>query len=299
MLCTSSMAASKTNIAINQFVNHVALDAANNGIRQAFADRGYGNDKINIMYANAQGSITNAVQIAKNQASKDPEFIIGIATPSAQVTAKSANDNTKVGFVAVTDPEAANLVGYENIYGISDFPPIEDLINIVTKVFPGIKNIGVVYNSGEINSVKMVAMLEEINTKNNVGIKKVVINNSSDIKGALVKLDKQVDLIYLPQDNTIVAALDSIVAIAKKMNMPLVANDPSLVEKGVLMALGSNYYKSGMQLGNMIIDVIEGKEISNKIQKSNISELIINFDTAKALNLSIPNEVLEDKRLVK
>ena len=66
-----------------------------------------------------------------------------------------------------------------------------------------------------------------------IKVKKASIANSSDIKTAMNKLVGSVDLIYLPQDNSVVSALDSIASISKSNKIPLITNDPTLVDRGV------------------------------------------------------------------
>ena len=114
----------------------------------------------------------------------------------------------------------------------------------------------------------MIEKLELEAPKLDFEIKKIAVNNSSDIKMAMTKVADMSDIIYLPQDNTIISAVDSIVSIAKSTKKPLIANDPLLVEKGVFLALGTNYFKSGEKLGNLIADRIEGREVLEKIVSS-------------------------------
>ena len=59
---------------------------------------------------------------------------------------------------------------------------------------------------GEINSVKITESLEAILKSRNIKLKKVSITGSNDIKSAMNKLVGSVDLIYLPQDNSVVSA---------------------------------------------------------------------------------------------
>ena len=88
-------------------------------------------------------------------------------------------------------------------------------------------------------------------------------------------------------------------AIAKKHKLPVIANDPTLVERGVTLALGTNYFNSGLQLGKMIIDLIEGKQPSSMIQSANVSELKINQEMMELFDIEVPQSILQDKRLAK
>lgn len=291
-MISSAFAEDKIIITVNQFVNHIALDDAYNGMYKALKDRHVIPERAELIVSNAQGNISNSVQISKHHASLKPKFMVAIATPAAQTNLKAMDpQHSTLAFVAVTDPAAANLIREKALIGVSDNPPIKELLSIARKVFTDKKIIGVIYNSGEINSVKMLEILESEAPKFGFEIKKISINNSSDIKMAMNKLIGMVDIIYLPQDNTIVSALDSIVNISKIAKKPIIANDPSLVKKGVFLALGTNYFKSGEQLGNMIADIIEGKEIRESITRSKIRELKINEGVEKELEIIVPEDV--------
>lgn len=276
-------AAEKITITVNQFVSHIALDAAYSGLLAGFEERNYP-DKLNIIFANAQGNIGNSVQIAKHHSSLKPRFMIAIATPAAQTMLKAKSAGSVLSFLAVSDPAAAGLER-EEIIGITDSPPLEKLIVETIKILPDINSIGVIFNSGEINSTKTVEKLSRLLQQHNIALKKISINNSNEIKTAFNKLARQVDAIYLPQDNSVISALDSIVNLSVSHKIPLIANDPTLVDKGVLLAIGSNYFESGKQLAFMIVDLIEGREISLKIQQPIFEELKMNHDLAENFNI--------------
>lgn len=294
--------ANKLIITINQFVNHIALDSAHLGLKTALSDKGYLPEKIELIYGNAQGNISNSAMISKYHTSLHPHIMIAIATPALQTNLKAQetiSNDTITAFLAVTDLSGMNLNKQKYVIGVTDSPPIKELFIITKMLFNDLKTVGILYNAGEINSVKIVSDLQKIAADSNFAIKPIAVSNSSDIKGAMAKLQGAVDLVYLPQDNTIISALDSVIAHAKKQDIPLIANDPTLVEKGVLLGLGTNYYNSGQQLGNMISDILAGKEPEVMIQNPSIHELKINFEMVDKLNIKIPESIIQDKRLAR
>ncbi len=287
----SSFAEEKILITVNQFVSHISLDAAYNGLNKALNDRKVVPDRAELIVGNAQGSISNSVQISKHHASFKPKFMIAIATPSAQTNLKAKGKGVTLAFVAVTDPRAANLTSHDDVIGVTDNPPIEELIDLAMQVFPKLQIVGVISNPGEINSVKITESLEAILKSHNIKLKKVSITSSNDIKSAMNKLVGAVDLIYLPQDNSVVSALDNIASISRATRTPLIASDPALVNRGVLLALGANYFKSGQHLGNMIADLIEGKILKQNIQNTGKKELKINRKLVEEFGIDIPKNL--------
>ena len=58
-----------------------------------------------------------------------------------------------------------------------------------------------------------------------------------------------------------------------------------------MLAFGTNYFRSGEQLGNMIADLIEGKKLEKNIQNTNIKELKVNDAVLKELGIVIPENI--------
>jgi putative ABC transport system substrate-binding protein len=275
----------KRVVVINQFVSHPALDKAREGVEAALKEY---KPKLNIQVQNAQGNIAIAAQIASHQAAQHPDVMVSIATPSAQANLKARkNKNVLLAFTAVTDPVAAGLTEKNNVIGVSDTPPIEELIELLTRLMPERKRVGVIFNPGEINSVKMIEKFSYIAQAKGLNIITSPVNSSSNIKVSVQKLIDKVDVIYLPQDNLVVSAIDNIVKIGSLHQIPIIGNDPSLVDKGLLFALGSDYFKNGKQLGEMIVAALEGKLTEPKIQPSNVKEYKVNEKVAVALNINI------------
>ena len=61
------------------------------------------------------------------------------------------------------------------------------------------------------------------------------------------------------------------------------------------MALGSNYFKSGKQLGNMIADLMDGISIKENIQNTKTKELKVNHGLAKEFGIKIPDNLGEER----
>ena len=291
-LINTSFAEEKVLITMNQFVSHISLDAVQDGLNEALHYREIVPGRASVMIGNAQGNISNSAQISKHHASFKPKFMVAIATAPAQTNLKAKGSDT-MAFAAVTDPSAANLTGHDNVIGVTDNPPLEELVGLAIQIFPKLKTIGVISNSGEVNSVKVTENLKVILLKHNIKLKKVSITSSNDIKNAMNKLVGEVDVIYLPQDNSVVSALDNIASISRAMKIPLLASDPTLVNKGVLLALGANYFKSGEQLGNMIADIMDGKVLEQSIQNTTTKELKINKQLAEEFGIDIPKNLIE------
>lgn len=158
---TSDGTATKVvKIGITQIVEHPSLDASRKGFIAALKDAGYiegTNLKLDVQIA--QGDATNNTTIAQKFVSDKDDLILAISTPSAQAAAHATKD-IPIIFTAVTDPLGAKLVQSlnqpgGNVTGISDTHPdaIKDTIQSIKKFVPNAKKVGIIYNSGEQNSL--------------------------------------------------------------------------------------------------------------------------------------------------
>jgi len=291
------VAAKEHFVAVTAIVEHPALDAVRDGVRDELKAHGFEEGKsLRFEYRSAQGNQAVAAQIARQFAGSEPEVIVAISTPSAQ-TAVSATKTVPVVFSAVSDPISARLVrgtgaSGTNVTGVSDLPPVRDQLGLVRELMPSAKRIGVVYSPGESNSVVQLALLKELASKAGMTVVEAPAVKSSDVQVAVRSLIGKADLLYLPQDNAVIAAVDAILPIAAQAKLPVIAPDESSVAKGALATIGFDYYQVGRQTGALVAQVLEGgKPGAIAWQYGAGTDLILNMASAHALGLTVPDAV--------
>src|SRR5690606_21591983 len=175
-------------VAITQIVEHPALDAVHEGVKDELAERGYREgENLRLRHESAQRNPAIASRIARKSVGENPDVIVAIATPSAQSVAAAAR-NVPVVFSAVTDPVAAKLVqSWEapgaNITGVSDMLPIEKHLDMLQRVMPDAKRIGTVYNPGEANAAALIELLEERLQARGMELVKGAATKTSEVLG--------------------------------------------------------------------------------------------------------------------
>jgi putative ABC transport system substrate-binding protein len=283
--------AKQYNIGITQFAVHPSLDAATKGFKQALKDKG-----INAKFdeQNAQADMNNTQTIAKNFVGNKVDLIFANATPSA-VSALNATKTIPIVFTSVTDPIGAKLVkSFEqpggNVTGTTDNHPdaTKKTIDFITDEVKA-KSIGVVYNSGEQNSVVQVNAVKQLTDKKNVKLVEVSVSTSAEVKQAAESLVGRVDAIYIPTDNTVVSALESVITVANDKKIPLFVGELDSMKKGAVAASGFNYYDIGYQSGVMAADILTGKKKPSEIpvELPKTLKLIINKKAAQAQGLKV------------
>ncbi|GGX81809.1 ABC transporter substrate-binding protein [Vogesella alkaliphila] len=258
-------AADMKSVAVTAIVDHPALDAARKGVEDELKAAGFEAGKqIKYQYQSAQGNPATAAQIARKFIGDGPDVIVAIATPSAQA-AVAGTRSIPVVFTAVTDPVAAKLVkswkaGNGNVTGVSDMLKLSSQVDLIAKVKPGAKRVGMVYSPGEVNSVIVAKELKAELAKRGMTLVEAPAARTVDVAPAAKSLIGKVDVIYTSTDNNVVSTYESLVGVAQQAKIPLVAADTDSVKRGATAALGQNYYDIGRQTGKLVVRILKGEK---------------------------------------
>ncbi len=298
-VATGALAADKF-VAITQIVEHPALDACRKGVKDVLAENGFVEGKnLKWSFQSAQGNIATASQIAKKFVGDGPDVIVAIATPSAQTVAASTK-TIPIVFSAVTDPVAAKLVSNwekpgKNITGTSDMAPIDKHLAMIKRISPHVKNLGVLFNPGEDNSVSSLNAVKKAAPALGIRVFEGAAPKSSEVLAAARSLVGKVDAFYIPTDNTVVSALEAVVKVGIDAQIPVYAADTDSVPRGAVAALGFNYYDVGRQTGEMVLSILKGADVGS-IPVSGVKkmDLWLNVKSAEKMGVTIPDAVIAE-----
>ena len=291
-------AAADAFVAVTAIVEHPALDACRDGVRDELKAGGYEEGKnLKFVYESAQGEPSTAVQIAQKFVGENPSVIVPISTPSAQAVV-NATSEIPVVFTAVTDPLGAKLVSDMmhpggNVTGMSDLSPIKKHLELIKEITPNATKIGVPYNPGEANSVTLLGLLKQYAPDMGLEIIEAAAPTSADVLAAAQSLVGKADVIYVPTDNTIVSALELVIKVGTDNQIPVYAGDTDSVPRGAIAALGFNYYDVGRQTGKIVLRVLNGEKPGDiPVEGVETTELYVNLGAAKAMGVTIPEAVV-------
>lgn len=292
-------------VAITQFAHHPSLDEIRRGITDILEKSEL---PIKIVYQNAQMTIPLTTQIADHFLSLNPSVAVAITTPSAQALyRKLSSHQIPVVFSGVSDPGVAKLVDISKknirqnlpyITGVADAPPLKQQVAFIKKILPAVKKIGMIYNAGEANSTAILKELKQVLENNGIKLVAVSVMTASDVAQAAMKLIKNIDALYVSNDNLVVSSLDSILKVFNHEKVPIFSSDDSSVKKGCLGAVALNQYDIGTQTAHLIIRILKGETLNN-IPWENVQneQIYINLKAAKALSILIPQHLLDDPQV--
>ncbi|HEX3032208.1 MAG TPA: ABC transporter substrate-binding protein, partial [Bacillota bacterium] len=233
-------------VGLSQFVAHPALDLDQKGFIDELAKQGFvEGDNVHIDIKNSQGDPNLAKTIADQFVADKKDVILSITTPSSQAAAMAAKGTgIPVVYIAVSDALGSGLISDmnkptgTNITGVYSADPVEEQMDLIREIQPGIKKIGVLYNAGEANSASNVKRIKEY-LKGKVEVVEATVSSSSEVQAAAQSLVGRVDAMFMPQDNTVMSAVETVIKIGQDNKIPFYTGDTESVKKGAVATMGN------------------------------------------------------------
>lgn len=247
------------NIGICQLVEHPALDAATDGFMTALKDKL--SDNVKFDNQNAQNEATNCTTICNNFVSSGVDLIMANATGSLQA-ASSATSSIPIVGTSITNYATAMGVNDwaemkgKNITGTSDLAPIEEQENMIVELFPDVKQVGILYCSAEANSKYQANLMETALTADGIAYKEYSVADSNEIQAVTTTAVSECDVIYIPTDNTIANATETVKNVVVPANIPVIAGEEGICSGCGVATLSISYYDIGYKAGEMAYDIL-------------------------------------------
>lgn len=291
------------HIGIIQLVEHQALDAATEGFQKALKEKL--GDKVEFDVQNAQGEETNCATIATKFVNSNVDLIMANATQAVISSATATSDIPIVG-TSVTDYVTTGTVKSNdapggNVTGTSDLAPIDQQVELLQKLLPDAKNVGILYCSAEANSVYQAEQAQKYLEKAGINVKTYTAADSNDIQQVVTKAADENDAIYIPTDNTIASNMEIVKNVTVPAKVPVIAGEENMCSAGGLATLSISYESIGYNAGLMAYDIlVNGKNpVDMPIQYADDVTLKYNADIASELGIEIPDDMVaiekEDK----
>ena len=291
--CAAALAAPV--IGISQYGEHASLDNCREGFIQGLADAGLEEGKdFEISYQNAGFDNSIATQIAQNFSANNVALMCAIATPSATACYAAAEDkDIPVVFTAITDPEAAGLVN-GNVTGTSDKLPVEAQLDLIRKLQPDAKTIGILYPTSEPNSVSAIAEYEEKAPEYGFTIEALGVTAQSEVtQAADTLISKGVDCMSNLTDNNVVGVLSSILEKTDAAGIPVYGSEVEQVKLGCVASAGIDYVALGRQTGMMAAKILTGEASAYDMPYETIAEygIYVNRAALASFGLALPEDI--------
>ncbi len=271
-------------VGICQLVQHVALDAATQGFKDALTEAL--GDKVVFVEQNAANDIPTCATIVNGFVSDGVDLILANATPALQA-AVAATDSIPILGTSVTEYGVAlDIEGFNgtvggNVSGTSDLAPLDQQAAMILELFPEAKNVGILYCSAEPNSVYQSDVVKAELEKAGVTVTVYTFADSNDVAAVTATACDGNDVLYIPTDNTAASCTEAINNVAEPAGVPIIAGEEGICAGCGVATLSINYYDLGVTTGKMAAKILTGE--------ANISEMPIEYfpDPVKKYNPAI------------
>lgn len=257
----------KYTVGILQQLEHPALDAATQGFQDALKKL-LGEENVTFDLQNAQNEQANCATIANTFVSNNYDLILANATTALQSCAAATSSIPILG-TSITDYgsalEISDWTGAtgRNISGTSDLAPLDEQEKMLVELFPDAKTVGILYCSAEPNSKFQATKFEEYLTADGIAYKEFTAADSNEIAAVVQSAVSEVDVIYIPTDNTMAGSTEVIANIVVPAGIPVIAGEEGICSGCGVATLSISYYDIGYKAGEMAYEVlVNGADIT-------------------------------------
>lgn len=288
-------------IGIFQIADHPALDNLRTGFKETIENSEWARGKVLVFdYKNANGDGNKVETIAAYFANSTCKVVYTIGTSCAQAL-KRQNANMHIILGAATDPVSSNLITSWNrpggvITGTTDLPPVEKQLSFLHQLLPAARRIGIIYNTGEDNSVAAVSQFRSIAAQQGLVVIERSVATPAEIATAVASLFGKVDVIYAPPDNTVQSGFVALHRGATDARIPVFNCDLDSVKKGALFSVGVNYHDIGIVSGNMALEVLNGQDPSIMAIRGGTPHLYLNEKVALEFKVNLPERIRSEAK---
>lgn len=294
VVLTRQPANEQHTVAIINLGSHPILDASVTGIKQALAEEGFGAEQLRIIDLSANMDMNALGALAREAIAAHPDVIVPISTPVTQaiVTAPRSPEQ-RVVFSTVTNPADVGADTVGNMTGVSDAVNYEANLDLIVKLFPNTRTIGMAYNPGEPNSQYGVDQVRNLARQRGLELITVPVSSSGDVQDAVASLTERANVIYVGSDNTVVSAMAAVTSVAYDRRIPVVASDVGSVEEGALAAVSVDYNALGQASGRIVARLLRSGDRASSIPKERFlgNSLVLNDGAAQRLGYTFSDSI--------
>ena len=290
---TAVLAEETYNIGICQLVQHPALDAATQGFKDALVEKL--GDAVVFDEQNASGEPVNCATICTTLVANESDLILANATAALQAAASATADIPVLG-TSITDYASAlaleNFDGTTgiNVSGTSDLAPLDGQAAVLQELFPDAKNVGLVYCSGEANSLYQINEIKGYLAEMGYTCTEYPFTDSNDVASVTQSAADNSDVIYIPTDNTAASYAETIANVVIPAKVPVIAGEEGICSGCGVATLSISYYDIGYATGLMAYEIlVNGADVSTMpIEYAPQFTKEYNAANAEALGVTIP-----------
>lgn len=245
-----------------------------------------------VRYDNCNADATVLEQIIANFIADGVDLMVGVATPVAMRMQSATEENQiPVVFSAVTDPVGAGLVETleapgSNLTGTSDYLDTAAVMSLIFAADPDADTVGLLYDAGQDSSTAAIAQAKEyLQSRGVTVIERTGTTTDEVILAAQALVADEVDAVFTPTDNTIMAAELAIYEIFIDAGIPHYTGADSFALNGAFVGYGVDYANLGAETAEMVAEILldGASPASTPVRTFDNGTATVNTETCAAL----------------
>lgn len=252
-----------------------------------------------IEYRWAEGRSERFADIAAEFVRLKVDVILTVG--SAVGAAKQTTSTIPIVFAIAVDPVGTGMVASlarpgGNVTGLSTQTPelASKRIGLLREVLPDLRRFAIVGNVGYAGSIGEIAEVQSLARHLGLEVDVLGIRRPEDVGPGFGALDGAVQALYVCPDALVNATNAHINALALRARLPTIHPFRDYLQAGGFMSYGANNEDLFRSAANYVDKILRGAKPGDlPVEQPTTFELAINLATAKALNIAVPNSLLQ------
>ncbi len=275
------------------------------GFRDAMAKLGYiEGENVNYIFEGSPILGDELDAFLKRLVEAEVDLIFTAGTPTGVAAHRiTAGTNIPVVFGVIADPIAAGVMEDltrpgGSMTGVKLSQNQARRLELLLEIAPDIKRVFMPYNPEDAAPTSAIAQVKEFAPLIGIEIVEGKARNDSEVTELLNNIPEDIDAIFMLPDSTVNARLADLVAVAIERKLPVSGPSMAQVEGGVLTAFGIIHHKAGAHAAHIAVQVLKGANPGDLPVETAEFYLGINLQTADAIGLEIPYELLQRAEII-
>jgi len=280
-------------IAIIMPMSHKAMDDIVDGFEEQLKNNI--NEQYKLIIYNAQGDPNLMRTIFQQISSNHYDMVVPIGTNATQLAIKMLKKDKKIISIA------AELSEYDkaenaNLINVEDNVPMEQFVKFIQTIISKPEYLTLI-NSNDARIFNQSKLIKTLLKDIGCNLQVISIQNMPEIFSALQTVNEKSQAILVLKDHLVVSAMPSIVNVAQKRGIPIIASDEGSVKSGADVALGVKERQLGVVGAKIVMSLIDNK--GKKNYKINNKANLIIFRNNILLPNPLKNGLYKQELIVK
>ena len=274
------------NIAIFTPATHPSLQAIEDGFRKTMKQDNSANYAFTTYNANANRTLMRSQAEEIIQGNYDLVFTIGAqATQMSKTITQKKNIAMPVVFAAVSEPIQLKLIksyasSGNNLTGVSEDRDFGKQVDILHYLKPGIKHVTLVYNPSEGAGLeKQKNEIKKYLQTKDITLLTLEVYHSNEIYQKVSSSIDSTDVVMVLKDNTVVAAIDSLIKLCNQHGVLLYASDLDSVDKGAAAAFGVQEIDYGIEGAEKALAILNKGKQATEVPTTKAKKFTLKVNT--------------------